>query len=70
MVAPAVLVEFLAVIRGHHDDGVGSLLLHIRDHPPHHGVAIRDLAVVAINVAAAEIVTLVHLIGYVGLEQV
>ena len=70
MVAPAVLVEFLAVIRGHHDDGIGPFFLHIRDHPAHHGVAIRDLTVVAINVAAAEIVTLVHLIGYVGLEQV
>jgi hypothetical protein len=68
VVAPAVLVEFFAVIRRHHDDGVGALLLQIHDHPAHHGVAIGNLAVVTIDVAAAEVVARVRLIGLMRLE--
>jgi hypothetical protein len=54
VVAAAVLVELLAVIGGEDDDRVRLPLAHGGDQPADRRVGVGDLAVVAIDVAAAE----------------
>ena len=65
-----MLVELLAVIGGDDHDGAGPLLAHRRHQPPHGRIGVGDLAVVAIDVPAAEGELGVALVGLVGLEEV
>ena len=70
VVAPAVLVELLAVVGRDDDDRARPPRPHLGDEPSDGGVGVGDLAVVAIDVARAEREAVVRVVGLVGLEEV
>ena len=70
VIPAAVLLELLAVVGRHDHDGAGPARAHLADQPPDGGVGVGDLAVVAIDVAAAEREAVVGDVGLVRLEEV